>query len=218
MKYVIVSDFDGTITREDSNSLLVEACGNPENARIEADFISGYMSSRDAFIQHFDAMRISLTEYIEFIESNIAITEGFDKFLEITRKLEVPMFIVTGGYHQAVTSVLGDERLSGVEVYANNLSGEPHIKPVFRTKNPICEKAFGPCGNCKRDCIRTIRRESGRKILFIGDGITDHCAVEEADLIFAKDFLAEYCKEQALPYVTYKDFTDIIDYLGWCIT
>ena len=214
-EYVIVSDFDGTITKKDSNVLLVESCGTEENAQIEADLISGLICGRDAFVKHFQALKISLQEYVDFIESIIDINAGFDEFLEITRKREIPLYIVSGGYHQAVDIILGEDRLQGIEVIANKLSGEPYITPDFASENPICNKPFGPCGNCKRDCLKKIRLMSKKKILFIGDGITDRCAAEEADLIFAKDSFARFCEEQNLPYVLYNDFFDIINQLGW---
>jgi 2-hydroxy-3-keto-5-methylthiopentenyl-1-phosphate phosphatase len=213
--YVIVSDFDGTITREDSNALLAEVCGNAENAQIEIDFIGGLISNREAFERHFKAMRISIEDYKEFIKSNITIDPAFDVFLEKVHKLGVSLYIVSAGFRQAVESVMGKERLSGIEVFANELSGEPYIMPTFASKNPVCVKPYGPCGNCKRDCLKIIKRKSGKKILYIGDGITDRCAVDEADLLYAKDSLAEYCDINRLPYLPFVDFKDVINNLGW---
>jgi 2-hydroxy-3-keto-5-methylthiopentenyl-1-phosphate phosphatase len=214
-EYVIVSDFDGTITREDSNALLAEVCGNEENAQVEIDFIGGIISNREAFERHFKALRMSMEEYRDFIESNINIDSAFDAFLEKVHKPGVPLYIVSAGFRQAVESVLGSERLHGVEVFANNLSGEPYITPTFASENPICVKPFGPCGNCKRDCLKIIKQKSGKKVLYIGDGITDRCAVDEADLLYAKDSLAEYCDKNKLPYVPFVDYQDVINNLGW---
>ena len=214
-EYVIVSDFDGTITLEDSNVLLVKVFGNAENALIEADFRSGLIGNREAFVRHFDVMRITLREYNGLIDDNIRMEPEFDRFLEHVNRRGVPLFIVSAGFHQAVERVLGGVRLQGVEVYANELSGEPYITPVFMTREPVCDKTTGPCGNCKRDCLKMIRKKSGRKILYIGDGITDRCAIGESDLLFAKDALAEYCDVQGLPYTPYNNFDDIASRLGW---
>jgi len=214
--YVIVSDFDGTITNEDSNALLVEVCGNADNAQVEVDFIGGVISNREAFIRHFKFMLISLEEYNNFIKSHISIDSEFDTFFKKTQQNGVPLYIVSAGFRQAVEGVLGKERLKDTEVFANNLSGEPYIAPTFATESPVCDKSFGPCGNCKRDCLRTIKKKSGKKVLYIGDGITDRCAAEEADILYAKNSLAEYCDTNGLPYVPFKDFKDVIKNLGWC--
>ncbi|MCL2222636.1 MAG: MtnX-like HAD-IB family phosphatase [Oscillospiraceae bacterium] len=213
-EYVIVSDFDGTITIEDSTVELVNNCGNAENDRIEVDFIAGTLSNRDAMAQHFEALKISLADFTDFIKANINIDPTFDTFLMETGRLGVSLNIVSAGYCQTVETVLGDKRLQGVDIYANVLAGEPYVKSISATAEPACDKAFGPCGNCKRDCMRAIRHKSGKKLIFIGDGLTDRCAASEADLFFAKDALARYCNEQNLPYIPYKNFNDILNYLG----
>ena len=213
--YVIVSDFDGTITHEDSNALLAEVCGNSVNAQVEIDFIGGVIDNREAFRRHFDALLITLDEYKDFIKSYINIDPEFDTFLEKTRKRGVSLYIVSAGFRQAVETVLGKERLEDVEVYANRLSGEPFLTPTFATENPVCNKPFGPCGNCKRDCINIIKQKSGKKVLYIGDGITDRCAAGEADILYAKSSLAEYCDDMGISYVPFTDFKDVTNNLGW---
>jgi len=214
-EYIIVSDFDGTITLDDSNGLLVRVCGSAENARIEADFISGVTSNRETFRLHFDEMRLSLREYYDFLDACIKIDPGFDAFLEQARKRGISLFIVSTGFRQAIGRVLGEGRLQGVEVYANDLRGAPYITPRYATEQPDCDMPFGPCSHCKRDCLREIRRRSGRKILYIGDGLTDRCAIGEADLLFAKDALTAFCEAQSVPYIPYKDFFDVASRLGW---
>lgn len=213
-EYVIVSDFDGTITLEDSNVLLVKVFGNAENALIETDFRSGMIGNREAFIRHFDAMQITLRQYNDFIKDNIRVDPGFDAFLMYVRRRGTPLFIVSAGFRQAVEGVLGKVRLQDVEVFANDLSGEPYITPDFLMEEPVCDKTTGPCGNCKRDCLKRIQQKSGRKVLYIGDGITDRCAVSEAELLFAKGALARYCDAKGLPYILYNDFADITRWLG----
>ena len=209
--YVVVSDFDGTITMEDSNDLLVHALGNDENVQIEIDFCAGRMGNREAMVRHFDAMRISLQEYEDFIAANINIDADFDDFLAYIRERATPFFVVSAGFLQGIEVVLGSARLNGVKVFANELLGHPHISPRFAHANPACSKDFGPCGNCKQVCIETIRQKTGRKIIFIGDGLTDRCA--RADILFAKHDLARYCDEHSLPYQPYQRFSDVTAYL-----
>jgi len=212
-EYVIVADFDGTITQIDTNYLLVKAFGSEENDQLELDLIAGKLGSREAFLRHFELMRITSQEYRDFICSAIEIDNGFDFFLEQVKRCAIPFYIVSAGYRQAIEYVLGGSRLQGVEVYANDLLGEPYLKPLFAGEKKVCDKTFGPCGNCKLDYLKKIRKKVGRKILFIGDGLTDRCAVEEADMLFAKDSLAKFCDEDGVFYVPYKGFTDIAKYL-----
>ena len=208
-EYAIISDFDGTITVEDSTVELVNTFGNEKNDKIELDFISGAIGNREAMYQHFEALSITLDEYQFFLKSKINIDLGFDTFLEMLKSLQIPLFIISAGYRQSVETVLGSERLQGVNIYANSLSGEPFIKPVFATTTPICDKAFGPCGNCKRDCLKVIKKSVTNKIAYLGDGLSDRCAIEEADLLFAKSALAAYCDGKNIPYVPFNTFDDV---------
>jgi len=216
--YVIVSDFDGTITKEDSNYTLVTVLGNDENTQIEADFFAGKLSNKRAFERHFEVMSISLAEYENFIKTNINIDDGFDRFLEFTHTRSITLIVVSAGFRQGIECVLGEKRLRGVEVFANDLSGAPYISPTFASKEPDCNKSFGPCGHCKRECITAIRNKTNRKIIFIGDGITDRCAVENADIIYAKHTLAEQCDAQGIAYIPYDTFDDITNHMTQLIT
>jgi len=211
-EYRIVSDFDGTITIDDSNGLLFLVCGNAENAQIEEDFIAGRLSNREAMLRHFDIMNISLDEYHAFLDTHIRMEPTFDAFLQRVQAEGIPFDIVSGGFRQGIVRVLGLNRLQNVNVYANDLLGTQKLTPAF-AMDPVCTKPFGPCGNCKKACLATIRQKNGRKLLYIGDGLTDRCAMEEADLLFAKGALAAYCKDENLSYVPFESFADIAAYL-----
>ncbi|MCL2842569.1 MAG: MtnX-like HAD-IB family phosphatase [Oscillospiraceae bacterium] len=211
---VLVCDFDGTITTKDSNDLLFETLGNAESAQIEADFIAGRTNNREAMKQHFEVMRIGLEEYHKFLDAHLCIDPTFDTFLEQVRSREIPLYIVSGGFHQAIERVLGEERLHGVKVLANNLVGDTRLTTSFATVRPDCDKPFGPCCNCKRAVMEQIRQTmDDSTIIYVGDGLTDRCAMEGADALFAKDALAAYCETEGISYIPYADFAEITNYL-----
>ncbi|MCL2247725.1 MAG: MtnX-like HAD-IB family phosphatase [Oscillospiraceae bacterium] len=209
VEYAIVSDFDGTIIVEDSTVELINTFGNDKNDEIELEFISGAIGNREAMLRHFEILSITLDEYQLFLKSNINIDSGYDAFFKELTRANVPLIIVSAGNRPSIETVLGYERLHGVEIYANSLSAEPYIKPVFAMEIPTCEKTFGPCGNCKRECLKAIRKKVKRKIAYIGDGLTDRCAIEETDLVFAKDALAKYCDKENIAYIPFSSFDDI---------
>ena len=211
--YAIVLDFDGTITQEDSNDLLVHTLGNEKNAEIEIEFCAGRMSNREAMEQHFENMHISAREYRNFISNNINIDKDFDEFLQYVRGRDVPLFVISAGFRQGIEEVLGEERLRGIQIFTNDLLGEPYISPRFAYSNPDCRKSFGPCGNCKQICVDIIRDQTNRKVIFAGDGLTDRCIAEKSELLFAKHDLARYCDECNLPYQPYSCFSDVVKFL-----
>ena len=46
--------------------------------------------------------------------------------------------------------------------------------------------------------------------VFIGDGFSDACVVNYADIVFAKKSLASYCWKNNITYFEYQTFGDII--------
>ena len=214
--YIIVSDFDGTITLEDSNARLVEVLGNEANAQIELDFIAGIMGNREAMDEHFKKMSICLDDYYRFLDEYIELDKEFDIFLDKVREKEIPLLIVSGGYNQGIRYVLGEKRLQGVTVVANDLVGEKTLAPRFATKQPKCKRAAGACGNCKMDFTKEVRNKYRKKIVYIGDGITDFCVASDVDVLFAKDFLADHCQKMQVAYIPFSSFGDVTKYLFGC--
>ena len=52
-----------------------------------------------------------------------------------------------------------------------------------------------------------------RPTIFVGDGLSDRYAATSADLVFAKDTLAAYCREQQVAHRRYQNLADVADQL-----
>ena len=50
-------------------------------------------------------------------------------------------------------------------------------------------------------------------MIFIGDGLSDLCAVPHADIVYARGDLLNYCREKDINAVEYGNFFDIINSL-----
>ena len=67
----------------------------------------------------------------------------------------------------------------------------------------------GQCGNCKAaDLFRL--REGFRRTIYIGDGHSDLCAARYADVIFAKEALAEDCLKAGRPFRPFEGFGEVL--------
>ena len=66
----------------------------------------------------------------------------------------------------------------------------------------------GLCGTCKQAPMREAKSR-GRTVVFVGDGVSDRRAAPLADRLYAKDRLAEWCDETALPYVPFATLGDV---------
>jgi len=207
--YTIVVDFDGTITTYDSNDMLFFDLGNEETIKHEERFRAGEISSRETYELHFNSLPLSFEKYYTIIDEFIHIDPGFIEFYHNITDMELPFFIVSGGFRQCITRVLKQLKIPETNIYANDLVLDGYLKPVFVHEDVVCTEDIGPCGNCKRKCIEEIKKITGKKILFIGDGLTDRCAVMISDFVFAKDGLVDFCREFGIKFHKFKDFADI---------
>ena len=208
--YVIITDFDGTITNEDSNTLLEKMFGNAKSAEIEAAYTRGEKGGRETTEEHFKIINITQEEYYSFLDANIQVDPEFDAFLNLALSRNAHIYIVSGGYKQAIEHLLGKDRLTNVVISANELiEVGNYIKPKFAFDKVECSEVYGSCGNCKRLVIESIRKAVSKKLIYIGDGLTDRCAIKCVDFVFAKDTLISYCEEQNIPFKQFESFADI---------
>jgi 2-hydroxy-3-keto-5-methylthiopentenyl-1-phosphate phosphatase len=52
------------------------------------------------------------------------------------------------------------------------------------------------------------------EVVYIGDGISDRCAAEASDRVFATRELASYLDERGVPYEHFDDFHSIAERLA----
>jgi len=212
---VIVSDFDGTITDVDTNDLVYFAFGGEENRNIEKLIAQGKMGIKEGALRHFQRIRLTEEEFLSYIFQNARIDSGFKDFCTAVKERGIPLVVVSGGFLNTIKAFFKEEGIddSGIRIYANRLNfAGSRIEAVFYDEDDECETGLGPCGNCKTKRLRDLRKEY-RNIIFIGDGVTDRCAVREADVVLAKGSLKEYCDEQEIPYIPFYNFHDIVSCL-----
>ncbi|NLN14500.1 MAG: MtnX-like HAD-IB family phosphatase [Tissierellia bacterium] len=208
--FAILIDFDGTITKRDTNDLLVERYVDPSIRDL---------SQRDGgvnFMEYFGGLmsKVKITEedYINFILNEIQLADGFYEFYLKARKLNIPLAVVSGGFENGIRPFLKKHGIEEVEILANRLKFDKDNLRIefYHNKADCCD--IGNCGNCKVLHYERYKKEND-KVVFIGDGITDRAVASKADLVFAKDGLLRYCKANNLACIPWKDFDDISNIL-----
>ena len=70
----------------------------------------------------------------------------------------------------------------------------------------------GFCGCCKGERINSLSH-NGELTIFIGDGFSDRCALDAADVVFARDDLEALCREKSVDCLPFADFFDVINHM-----
>lgn len=209
MKPIVLFDFDGTITQDDTNVKLLEAFGNEANRAIEKAFISGKKSSMQAMKEHFKHLELSEPLMKRFMLKTIRVDPSFKPFSEKLKSAGIPQAVVSGGFENVVRWLFEREHIEqDIPIYANRIHFNETVTLMFYHEHDSIDCAFGPCGNCKKTHIENYQSQ-GHTVVFIGDGLTDRCAAHQADILFAKDALADYCVQEGIEYYPFETFTDV---------
>jgi 2-hydroxy-3-keto-5-methylthiopentenyl-1-phosphate phosphatase len=79
-------------------------------------------------------------------------------------------------------------------------------------EHPFSDARCDKCGTCKKAQLLELGKK-GYTTVYIGDGISDRCPAREADVLFARDGLLEYCRREGLQCFPYDDFGDVLSVL-----
>jgi 2,3-diketo-5-methylthio-1-phosphopentane phosphatase len=148
----------------------------------------------------------------EFIDK-FTLREGAFEFYREIKSRNIPFYIVSDGTDLYLEHILNKYGLSEIKYFCNKgILKNNRLFLEFPYDNGNCHR----CGSCKGERIREIVGDDADdwNVIFIGDGLSDICAVPRADIIFARGDLLQYCHEKDKTAVEYKDFFDILEYLN----
>jgi 2-hydroxy-3-keto-5-methylthiopentenyl-1-phosphate phosphatase len=206
MKKLILCDFDGTISIQDMGYLLINRFSSGDWKAIDQEFRQGKIGSREAYLRISKILKGDEQTVLRFIQEHSDIDPHFASFYQYCRGKKIDVKIVSDGLDFYIKSILETHHLSEIPFYANctrSLRGNG-IDISFPHANEEC----GLCGTCKKRLIQ-IHRKDYDSILFVGNGLSDRCAAQEADFAYAKGSLYTYCIEKDITCHFFRDFQEI---------
>jgi 2-hydroxy-3-keto-5-methylthiopentenyl-1-phosphate phosphatase len=206
---VIFSDFDGTVSTRDVGNRLFHHFSGGKSEEPVRRWKDDQIDSRQC-LQEESELIDDLTEaqLLAFIDS-FEIDPGFREFVDFCRTRQTPLYLLSDGLDLYIHRLLANNGLAGLPVLANQAWLE---NGRLQISWPYHRHTCGSCGNCKGYHIRRIK-QPGQKAVYIGDGKSDLCALPEADIVFAKGYLAEYCRDHQIEFLPFGDFSAITDIL-----
>jgi 2-hydroxy-3-keto-5-methylthiopentenyl-1-phosphate phosphatase len=212
-KVAIFSDFDGTISNLDTLKFILNEHGRPEWKNIENGMASGALAEREGLQKAFDYLSLSFPKAKEEILENISLDPAFKDFADWIQFEGHSLQILSGGFKKLIKPLLDREGLESLEVIANDVQVSDKSWKVLPCK---MERLCSECNHCKSASLfEQLKKDPHTFIVYIGDGHTDTCPVQLADLVFAKGFLKDYCSRQGMDYVPFQSFADVEVELRW---
>jgi 2,3-diketo-5-methylthio-1-phosphopentane phosphatase len=130
-KFIFFTDFDGTITQQDSNDFMIEKFGVGPVVRKEMfqDILFGRRTFRDAFKEMLDSISLPPNRCIEALLQNITLDEGFKEFYTWARENSIPVVVLSGGMEPIIRALLahliGEGAVKTLPILSNDVSPRP---------------------------------------------------------------------------------------------
>jgi 2-hydroxy-3-keto-5-methylthiopentenyl-1-phosphate phosphatase len=201
----LVVDFDGTITQEDVLDEIARTFGDDEVYReVDEALDRNGITLHEVLRREFEPVRAPLGEVVEWVHANASIRPGFRELVELARARGWRVVVVSSGFRQLIEPMLERAGIEGLELVSNEVDANPEGWRITFFDESRCEI----CGEaCKRTTVRSV--VDGGEVVYVGDGYSDRCAAEDADLIFARRGLAAYLTERGVPFEPFEDFFQI---------
>ncbi|KND91899.1 putative phosphatase [Tolypocladium ophioglossoides CBS 100239] len=215
-KFIFFTDFDGTVTTDDSNDYMTDNLGYGREKRVQGnkDVLAGRVHFRDSFQEMMDSITTPYAECTDILLANIQLDPGFKEFYAWARENNVPVVILSGGMQPIIRALL--DRLLGpgwdIQIVSNDVRPREgkDINDEGGWRIEFHDDSIH--GHDKSIEIRKYSSLPNRATMFYaGDGVSDLSAAKETDLLFAKadKDLVTFCENEKVPFVTFRDWTSI---------
>lgn len=201
-------DFDNTVTQFDViDKILERFSSNRDWVALENAWQAGRIGSKACLEGQLHSVKVTKETLAAYL-STVPIDPSFGQLVTLCRKHGVEPVIVSDSFSFFINEILKHQKVTGLTVYANEMRFFGNrLLPSFPYANG-CPR----CAHCKKPHLLNARA-TGKTVIYIGDGLSDVCPSQHADLVFAKGSLLDCCREMRIPCVAFTDLGDVYDYL-----
>jgi len=206
-KIAVLIDFDGTITKTDVGHAFVKKYAkHPEWVEAQQEWLKGSIGSAECYKRQYANMGKTLEELRTEIDQ-MEIDDYFLEFVDFVATNDaMSIEVVSDGFDYYIEPILSRYKLD-IDFHANKIK---HREGIFTPEFPHKHHSCSRCANCKVAWVQK-QLQSGRRVVYIGDGFPDLYAAAISDVIFAKDKLLKRCDEQGInDYIPYTTFADVL--------
>ncbi len=204
MNRAVFSDFDGTITAQESFVRVLEIFAPEESRRLIPRMYDLSLSLREGVRLLLES--IESRHYPEMLDSvsRTPLRPGFEEFLSFLEDRGIPFIIVTGGITAFVRATLGPLEKRVHAIFGADLdTGGPTLKlhSDWEAGTELVSKPL---------VLETVRKVLPVDLpVIIGDSVTDLELSMACPVVFARDRLAGYLDQRGRMYYHYEDFMEI---------
>jgi 2-hydroxy-3-keto-5-methylthiopentenyl-1-phosphate phosphatase len=201
----VLVDFDGTACRADVGNELCTRFADGDWRRYDDAVAAGDLSLRGAVDAQVEMLAANEEEMVDFVLSRHAVDPGFVALVDWAHGRGLKVAIVSDGFSFYIEPMLAAAGLPSTAVYRNQLvrGGAGSWSLDHPHGHPQCRG----CGTCKMLVVRRYGRAGA--VAYVGDGESDRFAAQYADVVFARERLAQICAGEEIVHRVWRHFGEV---------
>ena len=226
-KVIFFTDFDGTITLQDTNDYITDNYGMGADKRhaIMQEILKDKTTFRSGFQDMVNTWNMPFPEVLDILRANISLDPRFKDFMHWANATSTPVVVLSSGMKPVLRMLLaklvGEDLIKDVEIICNDIQTVPPGNSLEKKDGwNIKYHDDSGFGHDKSLTIRPYAAAIAKMpeierptLLYAGDGVSDLSAARETDLLFAKEGrdLVTYCEKEGVPFTTFSDWSTILE-------
>lgn len=202
---LFVIDFDGTLSVRDTVDAMLERFAGPEWEAVEQEWLDGHITAVQCMQKQLRMVKtdhMSLESFFRGIQLDASFLPFYRHVSQFSK-----VAIVSDGLDHAIKVAMKNAALPELPVYANKLHFVPDgIDISWPHKNQACRAGNGVC----KCAVARDLSGGDMRVILVGDGKSDACLANEADVVFAKGSLIKYCEKNDIPHIKFQTFADVL--------
>ncbi|KAH3957810.1 hypothetical protein HBI56_064730 [Parastagonospora nodorum] len=220
-KFIFFTDFDGTITLQDSNDYMTDNLGYGYEKRRQGnlDTLADKITFRDSFRDMLDSVTTPFDKCTQILVDNIKLDPYFAEFYTWSLENNIPVVVLSGGMEPVIHAILKNlvgptaDKIQVVGNYVGSRDGKDiNTERGWQINYRHPESGFGHDKSVELRKYSSLPASERPTMFYAGDGVSDLSAARETDLLFAKQGhdLISYCAREDVPFTVFKDWSDIL--------
>jgi len=211
LRNVLVSDFDGTMTRRDFFKLAIEKLLPSDGPDFWGEYRAGQITHFEALRRYFAEIRCTEADVLAIVDQ-MELDPGLPQAVAELRQNGWKIIVTSAGCDWYIHRLLAQAGLE-LEVHANPGRFVPGMG--LQMELPVGSPFLSPTLGVDKAHVVRHHLKQGRTVAFAGDGFPDEEAalLVPASLRFARSDLANVLKQKGEPFQPFDTWSQIVPFL-----
>ena len=172
------------------------------------EFHSGKIGTREVNERHLALVEdFSFKKFNSYLDEEV-IDEYFKNFIFFCNEKDIQLTILSSGLDYYIDYIFKRENID-LSYFSSALVWDDKNKKIS-CRYIFTDEYCRLCDTCKRNLLINNTNDFENEVsVYIGDGVSDYCVSNFADIVFAKGKLASYCWKNNITYFDYNNFSDV---------